>query len=93
MEVVGLLTDSLSLSLDDLRLFHEKTTDVALSIRKQAVASLTNMMRVQPTHPILYPIWLRAVLSSVLDPETSMQEKCLDYFEEIVLQRVIAYSK
>lgn len=59
----------------------------------QAMESLTELMRVHPSHPALYRAWLTGVLPLVADAESSVQQKCLDYVEEIIFDRVIQTTK
>jgi hypothetical protein len=59
----------------------------------QAMIALGNLLKLHPSHPTLYKIWLSAVLPLVADPESTIIEKCLDEVEELVFERVVKAYK
>jgi len=70
----------------DLEHFAAKTRDPALSIRKQALESLTNLWRDYPENSAIATAWMRHVMSLVTDVEATVQEKVLDYAEDMLLE-------
>lgn len=92
-EALGGYYDELVLGAAELRLLADRCSDPAVSIRKQAMIALGNLMRHHPSHPTLYKVWLSAVLPLVADPEATIIEKCLDEVEELVFERVVKAYK
>ena len=70
---------------EDVQAIHERCLDPALSVRKQALASLTALMVDCPDLEFMQRLWLDGVLPSVMDRETGGQEKCMSLLERIVL--------
>jgi condensin-2 complex subunit D3 len=85
LEILGKLT---CLEEADICLIVERCVDSSVSIRKQAIASLTGLLLEYPTNHTLCIAWVRGVLPLVMDPESSVQERCLDYFEDVILSRI-----
>jgi len=81
------------LSNDDITLVFERCMDQALSVRKQAVQSLTQLLEYSPANKQLQMAWLNGVLPMVSDREMTAQEKCVALLEEIVLCRMVSYER
>ncbi len=86
LEVLGQITP---FEEQDLCLIMERCLDTAVSIRKQAISCLTSLLRASPTTSLMCVAWVHGVLPLIMDPETTVQDRCLDYFEELLLQRII----
>jgi condensin-2 complex subunit D3 len=107
LEMLGQLGNGLYLEEKDLVLLQDACQDPALSIRKQGMISLTQLLRVHPgiesdlffllmsftDNTSLANVWLNSILPLVMDAETTVQEKCVDFVEEIIFAEVINYSK
>ncbi|KAL6061676.1 Condensin-2 complex subunit D3 [Balamuthia mandrillaris] len=89
LEVLGLSQEELLLGAAEIRFLGERCEDPSVSIRKQAMISLGNLMRRHPSHPLLYKTWLQTVLPMIADAEATIQERCLDEVEAIILSRLI----
>ncbi|XP_055997299.1 condensin-2 complex subunit D3-like isoform X2 [Ostrea edulis] len=77
----------------DLDVLVERCRDPALSVRKQALQSLTDLLLAMPTEKPLQKCWLDGVLPLVIDRESTLQEKCMETLEEIVLNNVAPVNR
>jgi len=57
------------------------------------MTSLTQLLRVHGENKDLALIWLKSILPLVMDPESTVQEKCLDFLEEMILDKIVSYAK
>ncbi|CAM6033215.1 unnamed protein product [Sphagnum compactum] len=62
--------------------------DTMVSIRKSALAALSEVVRRYPLDKRSSSEWLKSALPLALDNEVSLQEECLELFHELVLDRV-----
>ncbi len=62
LETIGLFHEELLLGIGELRLLADRCNDPAVSIRKQAMLSLGQLMRAHPSHPLLYKVKSRRSL-------------------------------
>eukprot|EP01117_Protostelium_nocturnum_P014654 TRINITY_DN5598_c0_g2_i4.p1 TRINITY_DN5598_c0_g2~~TRINITY_DN5598_c0_g2_i4.p1 ORF type:complete len:837 (+),score=259.64 TRINITY_DN5598_c0_g2_i4:125-2635(+) len=76
----------------DLSLFTSKTRDPAVSIRKQCLESLTQILRNNHQRESVTRAWLKFALPMVMDAEATVQEKVLDLVEELILEPIINFS-
>lgn len=67
-----------SLTPAHLQIFYDGCMDQSVSIRKQAMTSLSTLFSYYPTSALLQKIWLGAVLPMIHDSEGSIQERCCD---------------
>ncbi|XP_052797938.1 condensin-2 complex subunit D3-like [Mya arenaria] len=63
--------------------------DPGLSVRKQALQSLTDLLADFPTDIIIQTTWLEGALPLVIDRESTLSEKCMETLEEIVISNVV----
>ncbi|KAK7098259.1 hypothetical protein V1264_002597 [Littorina saxatilis] len=63
--------------------------DQALSVRKQAIMSLTEVLSQFQTNPDVQSAWLKGVLPTVWDQETSIQDKCVDILDTVILSNMV----
>ncbi|XP_062580228.1 condensin-2 complex subunit D3-L-like isoform X1 [Saccostrea cucullata] len=77
----------------DLDVLVERCRDPALSVRKQAMQSLTDLLFSMPTEKPLQKCWLDGVLPLVIDRETTLQEKCMETLEEIILNNIVPFNR
>ncbi|XP_048580995.1 condensin-2 complex subunit D3 [Nematostella vectensis] len=77
----------------DLIMLHDRCMDPALSVRRQAMVSLTSLLQEQPTNAMLQSIWLDGILPLVLDRETTAQEKCYQILEELILSKIVTLQR
>ncbi|ELT94745.1 hypothetical protein CAPTEDRAFT_191587, partial [Capitella teleta] len=57
------------------------------------MTSLTDLLMESPLDQNLQKIWLNGVLPLVVDRESSVQEKCQDFLEDLLFSKVVAISK
>jgi condensin-2 complex subunit D3 len=93
LEMFIRFSDITQVKAEDLTIFQTQSKDPAVSIRKQCVESLTELLRLHPFHSVICKLWLRSVLPLVCDPESTVQDKCLDYVEELIFEEVTKFSK
>ncbi|XP_063400127.1 condensin-2 complex subunit D3-L-like [Mytilus trossulus] len=80
-------------SRQDLDVLVERCRDPALSVRKQSMQSLTDLLLDFPTEKPLQKSWLEGVMPLVIDRETTLQEKCMDQLEEIILHNIVPLKR
>ncbi|KAH9495174.1 Condensin-2 complex subunit D3 [Bulinus truncatus] len=73
---------------EDLHVIQERCADPALSVRKQAVQSLFELLKAFPKDKNIQKSWIFGLLPQVMDRETSVQEKSFELLEEMILQHL-----
>ena len=69
----------------------ERCSDPALSVRKQALQSLTDLLDTFSQNKLIQKSWLDGV-SLVLDVESSVQSKCLEVVASTVFSNLVSYD-
>ncbi|KAL3841668.1 hypothetical protein ACJMK2_019782 [Sinanodonta woodiana] len=77
----------------DLEILRDRCRDPALSVRKQAMMSLTELLQCYPFDSHLQSAWLDGILPLVIDRETTLQEKCLEILEEVILGNIVPFNR
>ncbi|GAQ85855.1 condensin complex subunit 1 [Klebsormidium nitens] len=72
----------------DLAVMEAACSDPALSVRRAALGAISAVLRRWPGNAAVANAWAQAVLPMVADTEQSVQERCLDLFQKLVLDRV-----
>ncbi|KAK8759494.1 hypothetical protein V5799_002872 [Amblyomma americanum] len=75
-----------------VEILKESCLDLALLVRKQALHALTKCLRVHPQEELLQRFWLEGALPLVLDAESSVVEKAVEAFEELILEPLCLMS-
>eukprot|EP01119_Soliformovum_irregulare_P025524 TRINITY_DN9493_c0_g1_i1.p1 TRINITY_DN9493_c0_g1~~TRINITY_DN9493_c0_g1_i1.p1 ORF type:complete len:1075 (-),score=286.46 TRINITY_DN9493_c0_g1_i1:69-3293(-) len=90
VEIIGheAKSSTMFLSKKDLSIFKEACYDSAVSIRKQAIASLMELMNHFSSSSVLCAVFLDALLPMIMDVESSVQDKCVDAIQEFLLNRI-----
>ncbi|RMB92052.1 hypothetical protein DUI87_31581 [Hirundo rustica rustica] len=78
---------------EDLGVLQERCRDPAVSVRKQALHSITELLLSQHSNVLVQKAWLNGVVPVVMDAESSVQEKALDCLDQLLLQHVKRYNK
>lgn len=73
---------------ETLQQLKDRCRDAALSIRKQSMTCLTEFVQSFPSSTKAITTWASTVPCMIADTEQSIQEKTVEYFEQIVLNRV-----
>lgn len=73
-------------------ILEDRCRDPSLTVRKQAMHSLSSLLVDLPTCHLIQKAWLNGVLPLILDRESSLQEKCMKCLEEIILYNICPYS-
>jgi len=77
----------------DLQVFFDGCMDSSLSIRRAAMAALSELVTQFPQDSNLNTVWLGAVLPLCKDPELTVQEDALQHIDTLILQRVLTALK
>uniref|UniRef100_A0A8B9T8M9 Condensin-2 complex subunit D3 n=1 Tax=Anas platyrhynchos TaxID=8839 RepID=A0A8B9T8M9_ANAPL len=77
---------------EDLSTLQERCRDPAVSVRKQALQSITELLS-QHDNVLVQKAWLHGVVPVVMDTENSVQEKALDCLDQVLLQHIKHYTK
>ncbi|XP_075185200.1 LOW QUALITY PROTEIN: condensin-2 complex subunit D3 [Anomaloglossus baeobatrachus] len=75
-------------SSNDLSTLQDRCRDPAVSVRKQALTSLTELLQAQPHNVAVQKACLTGLIPVVLDTESSVQEKTLECLEQLLLQNI-----
>ncbi|XP_043937100.1 condensin-2 complex subunit D3 [Protopterus annectens] len=78
---------------EDLSTLQDRCRDPAVSVRKQALQSLTELLVAQPGNVMVQKAWLTGVVPEVIDTESSVQEKSLECLDQVILQHIKHFSK
>ncbi|XP_014112787.1 PREDICTED: condensin-2 complex subunit D3 [Pseudopodoces humilis] len=78
---------------EDVGVLQERCRDPALSVRKQALHSITELLLSQHSNVLVQKAWLNGVVPVVMDAESSVQEKALDCLDQLLLQHIKHYNK
>ncbi|KAJ7413416.1 Condensin-2 complex subunit D3 [Pitangus sulphuratus] len=75
-------------SAEDLLPLQERCRDPAVSVRKQSLQSITELLLSQRSNVLVQKAWLNGVVPVVMDAESSVQEKALEYLDQLLLQHI-----
>ncbi|XP_014449232.3 condensin-2 complex subunit D3 [Alligator mississippiensis] len=78
---------------EDLSIIQDRCRDPAISVRKQALQSITELLMSQPSNILIQKAWLTGVVPVVMDTESSVQEKALVCIDQLLLQNIKHYSR
>ncbi|NWY61556.1 CNDD3 protein, partial [Chionis minor] len=78
---------------EDLSTLQDRCRDPAVSVRKQALQSITELLLSQHDNVLVQKAWLNGVVPVVMDAESSVQEKALDCLDQLLLQHIKGYNK
>ncbi|NXK07359.1 CNDD3 protein, partial [Herpetotheres cachinnans] len=78
---------------EDLSILQDRCRDPAVSVRKQALHSITELLVAQHNNVLVQKAWLNGVVPVVMDTESSVQEKALDCLDQLLLQHIKNYNK
>ncbi|KAM6115597.1 condensin-2 complex subunit D3 [Phoenicopterus ruber ruber] len=80
-------------TVEDLSTLQDRCRDPAVSVRKQALQSITELLLSQHDNALVQKAWLNGVVPIVMDAESSVQEKALDCLDQLLLQHIKYYNK
>ncbi|NWY02539.1 CNDD3 protein, partial [Nothoprocta ornata] len=78
---------------EDLSTLQDRCRDPAITVRKQALQSITELLASQHHNVQVQKAWLCGVVPVVMDTESSVQEKALDCLDQLLLQHIKHYNK
>ncbi|XP_068094896.1 condensin-2 complex subunit D3 isoform X2 [Hyperolius riggenbachi] len=79
-------------SAEELAILRDRCRDPALSVRKQSLVSLTELLQAQPQNVMVQKAWLNGMIPVVMDTESTVQEKMLERLDEVLLQNIKHYK-
>ncbi|XP_077978206.1 condensin-2 complex subunit D3-L-like [Glandiceps talaboti] len=85
--------DLTNINKDYMQTIRIRCQDTALSVRKQAMLSLTALLLAKPESDMLQSLWLDGVVPMVTDRETTCQDKCLEMIEEVLLGNIVLLER
>ena len=82
----GAVTDAhhLSITDEDLQLFASKCADSSITVRKQAVSSLTELLLARPSDALIQDMWLQSILPMAYDPESTIVSKAAELMHRVL---------
>ncbi|KAL2078279.1 hypothetical protein ACEWY4_025964 [Coilia grayii] len=87
--IAGLLKHNvISCSKEQLSLLSERCRDPSVLVKKKAMQCLTDLLLACPERVLVQVAWLRGVVVSVMDTESSVQEKSLELLDQVMLQHI-----
>ncbi|XP_072886251.1 condensin-2 complex subunit D3 isoform X2 [Hemitrygon akajei] len=78
---------------EDLSVLQDRCRDPAPSVRKQTLQSVTDLLLAQPSNAMLQMAWINGVIPVVIDSENSVQEKALEYLNQVIIQQIKNYRQ
>ncbi|NXP11351.1 CNDD3 protein, partial [Thinocorus orbignyianus] len=78
---------------EDLSTLQDRCRDPAVSVRKQALQSVTELLMSQHSDVLVQKAWLNGVVPAVIDSESSIQEKALDCLDQLLLKHIKHYKE
>ncbi|XP_019489866.1 PREDICTED: condensin-2 complex subunit D3 [Hipposideros armiger] len=78
---------------EELSILQDQCRDPAVSVRKQALQSLTELLMAQPRCVQIQKAWLMGIIPVVMDGESTVQEKALECLDQLLLQNIKHYNK
>ena len=84
---------SLYLTEEDVNVFMECCNDTSISVRKQAISSLTNLVNCRKNENLLQEAWVVSVLPLVADGESTVQAKFAQCAYDILINSVLAWDE
>ncbi|XP_061449004.1 condensin-2 complex subunit D3 [Rhineura floridana] len=78
----------ISCTPEDLATLQDRCRDPAVSVRKQALQSITDLLMSQPENVLIQKAWLTGVVPVIMDCENSVQERALDCLDRLLLQPI-----
>ena len=87
--VIALANCDKAASIEILSTIARACSDDMVSVRRQALLSLNALLRVFPENQDVNSVWLKSILPIIDDVESSLQERCLDGFQEFVISGIM----
>ncbi|XP_060035869.1 condensin-2 complex subunit D3 [Erinaceus europaeus] len=78
---------------EDLLILQEHCRDPAVSVRKQALQSITELLMAKPRCVQIQKAWLKGIIPVVMDCESTVQEKALECLDQLLLQNIKHHNK
>lgn len=84
-------TVSMLVTDDDIDLLAKGCSDSSVSVRKQAVDSITDLLASRPVDAYLQDAWVTSVLPLMVDPEATVQQRVAQSLFRLVVDTCIAW--
>lgn len=76
-----------------LKALSQACNDMAVSVRKQSLASMTAILEANPTESRFRNAWLDAALPLVVDGEETVRTRCSEMLEDFLLRPITVPSE
>lgn len=76
---------------DDLEVFASHCRDASLSVRKQAMLSLTELLTARPADALIQDMWIQAVIPMTFDAESSVANKVAESLHTLLFDNLVAW--
>lgn len=76
---------------DDLEVFASHCRDTSLSVRKQAMLSLTELLVARPADALIQDVWVQSVIPMTFDAESSVANKVAESLHSLLFDNLIAW--
>lgn len=76
----------------NLEVLMEHCRDPALLIRKQMITSLSGLVESYTENESAITFWIKGVFPLILDPEIKVQEKVIEYIDQLLFRRLVPYN-
>ena len=88
LQTMEILIPSLQVQLttEDIDALKSRCFDSALSVRKQALSTVTGALLTHAQNAAMQKAWLEAVMPLIMDSEDSIRTKCLELLDSIFLE-------
>eukprot|EP01032_Pedospumella_encystans_P013832 gene13832-15908_t len=84
-------TITMLVSEEDLEVFAAHTRDASLSVRKQAMVSLTELLRARPADALIQDMWVQSVIPMTFDPESGVSNKVAESLHALLFDNLVAW--
>ncbi|XP_076874231.1 condensin-2 complex subunit D3-L-like isoform X1 [Brachyhypopomus gauderio] len=79
-------------SPENLAVLSERCRDPAVSVKKKALQSLMDLLMALSDSAEVQEAWLRGVVPTVIDSESSVQEKALECLDHVILKHIKSHG-
>lgn len=86
-------TVSMLITEDDISVFFDRCCDLSLATRKQALASLSELVQARPADEVLQDAWVTGALPLATDPESSVQQKLSQCCFDLIISNAVLWAK
>lgn len=87
----GVESITMLVSEEDLEVFASHCRDTSLSVRKQAMVSLTELLRSRPADALIQDMWVQSVIPMTFDAESGVSNKVAESLHALLFDNLVAW--